>query len=172
MIRATLEGGPFFTTMREMKIQNNNIKFSNLLVSVVIVIVTIAAIYISTTFKKMPPILKRGIQPSDFPQLVCGLIIFLTILMSAFDPVQKLESTTRQTLYTFFAILLFICLVPVDLFLSLGIFATVLAISWGEKKIARLCCIGLVVPVSVFFLFDLVFSIRFPRGVLTNLWYG
>ena len=161
-----------FFMVRAMETQKKNIKLSNILVSVVIIIVTITAIYISTTFKKMPPILKRGIQPSDFPQLVCGLIIFLTILMSAFDPVQKLESATRQTLYTFFAILLFICLVPVDLFLSLGIFATVLAISWGEKKIARLCCIGLVVPMSVFFLFDLAFSIRFPRGILTNLWYG
>ena len=155
-----------------MTIPSNSTKFSNILVSIVIIIVTIAAIYISTTFKKMPPILKRGIQPSDFPQLICGLIIFLTILMSVFDPVQKLESVARQTVYTFIAILLFVCLVPIDLFLSLGIFATVLAIAWGEKKIARLCCIGIVVPVSVFFLFDLVFSIRFPRGVLTNLWYG
>ena len=164
--------GWHFFAVRAMALQSNCTKFSNILVSIVIIILTITAIYISTTFKKMPPILKRGIQPSDFPQLICGLIIFLTILMSVFDPVQKLESVTRQTVYTFIAILLFVCLVPLDLFLSLGIFATVLAISWGEKKIARLCCIGLVVPVSVFFLFDLVFSIRFPRGVLTNLWYG
>lgn len=155
-----------------MAVPSNSTKLSNILVSIVIIIISISAIYISTTFKKMPPILKRGIQPSDFPQLICGLIIFLTILMSVFDPVQKLESITRQTVYTFMAILIFVCLVPIDLFLSLGIFATVLAIAWGEKKIARLCCIGIVVPVSVFFLFDLVFSIRFPRGVLTNLWYG
>ena len=108
-----------------MAIPSNSTKFSNILVSIVIIIITIAAIYISTTFKKMPPILKRGIQPSDFPQLICGLITFLTILMSVFDPVQKLESVTRQTVYTFIAILLFVCLVPLDLFLSLGIFATV-----------------------------------------------
>jgi len=24
----------------------------------------------------------------------------------------------------------------------------------------------------VFFLFDLVFRVRFPRGLLTSLWYG
>ena len=164
-------GWPLFA-VRAMAIPSNSTKFSNILVSIVIIIITITAIYISTTFKKMPPILKRGIQPSDFPQLICGLIIFLTILMSVFDPVKKLESVTRQTVYTFMAILLFVGLVPLDLFLSLGIFATVLAIAWGEKKFARLCCIGIAVPVSVFFLFDLVFSIRFPRGVLTNLWYG
>ena len=136
-----------------MTIPSNSTKFSNILVSIVIIIITIAAIYISTTFKKMPPILKRGIQPSDFPQLICGLIIFLTILMSVFDPVQKLESVTRQTVYTFIAILLFVCLVPLDLFLSLGIFATVLAIAWGVMKFAWLFCLGIAVPVSVFFLF-------------------
>ena len=110
-----------------MAVPSNSTKLSNILVSIVIIIISISAIYISTTFKKMPPILKRGIQPSDFPQLICGLIIFLTILMSVFDPVQKLESITRQTVYTFMAILIFVCLVPIDLFLSLGIFATVLA---------------------------------------------
>ena len=124
-----------------MTIPSNSTKFSNILVSIVIIIITIAAIYISTTFKKMPPILKRGIQPSDFPQLICGLIIFLTILMSVFDPVQKLESVTRQTVYTFMAILLFVGLVPLDLFLSLGIFATVLAIAWGELHRDRCACV-------------------------------
>ena len=32
--------------------------------------------------------------------------------------------------------------------------------------------VAVVTPATVFFLFDLVLKIRFPRGILTNLWYG
>jgi hypothetical protein len=32
--------------------------------------------------------------------------------------------------------------------------------------------VAIVSPALVFFLFDMVFRIRFPRGLLTNLWYG
>jgi len=83
----------------------------------------------------MPPILKRGIQPSDFPQMVCVAIILMTLYMFWRDPVTIVEPM-------------------------------------GERSFLRLIMVGLVVPVTVFFLFDQVFKIRFPRGLLTNLWYG
>ena len=31
---------------------------------------------------------------------------------------------------------------------------------------------GAVMPLVIFLLFDQIFEIRFPRGLLTNLWYG
>ena len=66
----------------------------------------------------------------------------------------------------------FVALVQLDLFIALAIFAALLALYWGERKIKNILLVGLVVPVGVFFLFDQVFKIRFPRGLLTNLWYG
>lgn len=147
-------------------------RWARWVVPLVLIAFAVTAIYISTTFKKMPPILKRGIQPSDFPQLIAGLIIALTGLMAWRDPVRITERVSPKTLLTFGLMGLFVLLMPLDLFLALGIFAAALAALWGERSPARLALVGLVIPVAIFFLFDQAFQIRFPRGILTNLWYG
>lgn len=142
------------------------------LVVALIIAFCVAAFWLSTTFKKMPPILKRGIQPSDFPQLLLIFLIGLTAAMAWFDPIrvrERLQGTTVGTLVLFAA---FALLTTIDLFLALAIFAAALAAVWGERRIQVLALVGLVVPVFIFFLFEQVFEIRFPRGLLTNLWYG
>ncbi len=142
------------------------------LVPVFIVVFCLAAIYLTTSFAKMPPILKRGIQPADFPRLICLLIIALTLLMVWRDPVHRTEPLNKTTWLTMVFMVAFAALVQIDLFLALGIFAAGLALLWGERRLHLLAITGLILPVSVFFLFDLVFHIRFPRGLLTSLWYG
>ena len=141
-------------------------------VPLVIVLFCIVAIYMTTTFAKMPPILKRGIQPADFPRLVCVLIIAMTILMVWRDPVRQLERITSTTWMTIVAMFGFVALVQIDLFLALATFAITLAILMGERRVLPLATVGLLIPFSVFLLFDLVFHIRFPRGLLTSIWYG
>ena len=142
------------------------------LVPLVIVLFCAVAIYMTTSFAKMPPILKRGIQPGDFPRLVCIFIIALTLLMTWRDPVRQLERITSTTWMTIVAMLGFVALVQLDLFLALAIFAITLALLWGERRVLPLAVIGLFIPFSVFLLFDLVFKIRFPHGLLTSIWYG
>lgn len=147
-------------------------KYERYVAPVLILAFCVGAFYVSTTFKKMPPILKRGIQPSDFPQLLLTAIILLTIAMLWFDPVriqEKLKGTVWGTLALF---AVFAALTTVDFFLALGVFAAALAAFWGERRLPVLVLVGLVVPVIIFFLFDQVFEVRFPRGLLTNLWYG
>ncbi len=128
--------------------------------------------WITTGFDRMPPILKRGIQPSDFPQLIAGLIIFLTLLMMILDPVRVAERVTGRAWSSMALMGVFALVTLVDFFLALAIFAVGLALLWGERRPSILALVGLVVPVGVFFLFDLAFRIRFPRGLLTSLWYG
>ena len=130
------------------------------------------AIYYSTTFKKMPPILKRGIQPSDFPQLISGLIISLTLLMVWFDPIKLNERVTSKTWLSMAALIGFVLLVQIDIFIALGVFAAALSILWGERRVHLIALVGAGIPIMIFFLFDLVFRVRFPRGILTSLWYG
>ena len=142
------------------------------LVPIALILFACAAIYVSTTFKKMPPILKRGIQPSDFPQLVCGLIIALSLLMAWFDPVRMQERVVTKTWLTIALMAGFALLVSVDLFIALGCFAAALSALWGERRIGVLAGVGLLVPLAIFFLFDQAFQVRFPRGLLTNMWYG
>lgn len=153
----------------------NKIKHNSLeswIVSMIIIMFCSAAIWISLSFDVMPPILKRGIQPADFPQLVCVLIIILALFMIWRDPVKVMEPMGSKTLGSIILMALFVLLSTVDLFLGLGVFACALAFYWGERRIHFLLGVGCFVPLAVFFLFDRVFEIRFPRGLLTNLWYG
>ena len=80
-----------------------------------------------------------------------------------------MQGSTWGTIFLFgvFAGLTFI-----DLFLALGIFAAALTLFWGERRVSIVGLIGVGVPLFIFFMFDLIFEIHFPRGLLTNLWYG
>lgn len=142
------------------------------IVPALILLFCAGAFYVSTTFREMPPILKRGIQPSDFPQLLLGMIVLLTILMAWLDPIQVKDRLHRTVLGTIALFGIFAALSVVDLFLGLAVFAGALAAYWGERRLAVIVLIGIALPTAIFFLFDLVFEIRFPRGLLTNLWYG
>ena len=142
------------------------------LVPILIIAFCVGAFWLTTTFKKMPPILKRGIQPSDFPQLLLAVIVLLTLAMMWVDPVrvkERLQGTVWGTLVLF---AVFAGLTSIDFFLALAVFAFALTFYWGERRISVLALVGLVMPVAIFFLFDQVFEIRFPRGLLTNIWYG
>ena len=66
----------------------------------------------------------------------------------------------------------FLIIADVDFFLGLGLFATILSILWGERRAWAIIFVGFFVPLAVFFFFDILFEVRFPRGLLTNLWYG
>ncbi len=131
-----------------------------------------AAIAISTTFDRMPPILKRGIQPSDFPQMVAVLIVALTALGAWREPPERLPAAGRTAWFSMLAFVAFAALSFLDFVLALGATALALAALWGERRPAVLAGVGVLVPLVVFFLFDQAFEVRFPRGVLTNLWYG
>lgn len=151
---------------------NNVHHLERWLVPAVIVAFCAAVWWITTGFERMPPILKRGIQPSDFPQLVAALIVFLTILTTIFDPVRVSARIPARTWASMALMALFVLVSLLDFFLALAVFAVSLALVWGERRPRNLVIVGVIVPVGVFLLFDLVFRIRFPRGLLTNLWYG
>ena len=123
-------------------------------------------------FERVPPILKRGIQPSDFPQLISCLIIFLSLLLALGKEAPRPKPLSREFLLSLGLISGFVVVATVDLFLALGAFAASLSALWGERRIAALSCVGLALPFGVFLLFDQVFRIRFPRGILTSIWYG
>lgn len=144
----------------------------SVLVSLAIIAFCATAIWMSLSFERMPPILKRGIQPADFPQIVCIGIIGMTLFMMWRDPIKVSEPFGSKTLGSLLLMVVFVALAQIDLFIGLAVFGGALAYYWGERRIRFLALVGLFVPLFVFVLFDQVFEIRFPRGVLTNLWYG
>jgi hypothetical protein len=130
------------------------------------------AYWLSTQFDRVPPILLRGMQPADFPQMVLILIMALSVLVIIFDtPVEHgpvgLNVWTSLGLFAVFALV-----AQIDLFLGLGVFAGALAWAWEERRLWSIGLVSVVSPILIFLLFDMVFRIRFPRGLLTNLWYG
>ena len=136
------------------------------------IVLCMIAYWLSTQFDRVPPILLRGMQPEDFPQMVLLLIMALSVLVMVFDkPVDHapigIIVWTSLGLFVVFALL-----AQVDLFIGLGVFAAALAWNWGERRYWSLGLVGLISPALIFLFFDLVFRIRFPRGLLTNLWYG
>ena len=130
------------------------------------------AYWLSTQFDRVPPILLRGMQPEDFPQMVLILIIALSVLVMIFDKPIEHEAVGLNVWRSIGLFVVFSLVAQIDLFLGLGVFAGGLAWLWGERRLWSIGLVAIVSPTLVFFLFDLVFRIRFPRGVLTNLWYG
>lgn len=155
--------------------------------------------WLTTQFDRVPPILLRGMQPSDFPQLVLIVIMVLAGLVmlqrapaasataAASDGSEAGESEAGEAVTdsepdlppvsahvwrSMGLLLVFIAVAQVDLFLGLGVFAGALTMVWGERRWWALLIVMVIAPLCVFFLFDQVFEIRFPRGLLTELWYG
>lgn len=131
-----------------------------------------AAFWLTTQFDRVPPILKRGIQPSDFPQLVIVLIVFLSVILMIRDRARPEGRIGPAAWGSLGCIAGFAAVAQTDLFLGLGLFAAALAALWGERRILVIGMLGAAAPALVFLLFDMVFEVRFPRGLLTSLWYG
>ena len=145
---------------------------TNWIVPLVILAFCALAYYLTTGFDRVPPILKRGIQPADFPQLVIMLIAALAAWLFVRDREAAPVALPGQVHVAIGLLVAFPFLAMLDLFLALGIFGLLLTLSWGERRLWALGFVAVLAPAAVFFLFDLVFRIRFPRGLLTNIWYG
>lgn len=137
-----------------------------------ILAVAAVAFYLTTTFDRVPPILKRGIQPADFPQLVIGLISVLAVWLLFRDREPAPAALPSVVYISMGLMVVFPFVAMIDLFLATGIFGLVLTAVWGERRLWALLLVSVAIPAFVFFLFDAVFEIRFPRGLLTNIWYG
>lgn len=137
-----------------------------------IIVFCIVAYWLSTQFDRVPPILLRGMQPSDFPQMVMILIMVLAVLVMVFDKPIDHAPVPMNVWVSMGLFAVFALVAQIDLFLGLGVFAGGLAFVWGERRVWALVLVAVISPALIFLLFDEVFHIRFPRGVLTNLWYG
>ena len=154
------------------KTQKPRTNISRYAVPAGIIVFCVWAYWLSTQFERVPPILKRGMQPEDFPQLVIGLIIMLSVYLIFRDDSKAPEPLTRMVQMTIGLLIGFLLIAEIDLFLGLGLFAVSLTALWGERRAWALVLVGIIAPVAVFVLFDGIFEVRFPRGLLTNLWYG
>ena len=142
--------------------------------SVIILISTI--LLISTfSFDTVPPILNRGIQPATFPKGLLVLIIALTSLiyyLSFKKPWKKEKELPKNFFLTLLSFIFFIIISKtLVFFLAISVLSVFVSYNWGEKRVLYLLLDGIIFPVVVFIFFEMILGLRFPPGLITNLYY-
>lgn len=126
------------------------------------------------TFKSVPAILARGLQPATFPRLVTALILILAVIAFINDlrkPPAPGTPLPKVLFATTLLLVIFSALVTLNLFLMALVAATVgTALLWGERRVLVLLALALS-PLMAIVLFDIGLEVRFPRSPLLNLYY-
>ena len=120
--------------------------FFNISFKVIFIIVLTSSVllYFTFTFEEVPPILNRGIQPATFPKALLILIISLSLIVYylSIKVPWNIEKKLPNSFYITLASFIIFSVVSVTLDFFLGI--------------SVLSVIGL----------------RFPGGIITNLYYN
>ena len=144
-------------------------------VSFIIILVSTILLISTFTFDIVPPILNRGIQPATFPKGLLLLIIGLTLIvfyLSIKKPwkiEKKLPKTFFLTLLSF--ILFVIVSKTLDFFLAISLLSIFVSYCWGERRLFYLILVSIIFPIIVFIFFETILGLRFPPGIITNIYY-
>ena len=117
-----------------------------------------------------------SMQARSFPiflmVLMLVLIAVLTFQYKAKNPapikLEKFPTWGSMGLFLIFYLLT----VYTDMFIGIFVVIFLMSILWGERRIWVAFLTATITPGLVFLLFDYVLKIRFPRGILMNLYYG
>ena len=146
------------------------------IVSFIIIFISSILLFITFTFDIVPPILNRGIQPATFPKALLVLIILLTFFiyyLSINNPWKKEKKLPNSFYITLFSFILFIFISKfLDFFLGISLLSILVSYFWGEKRLIYLIIVGIIFPIIVFIFFETILGLRFPPGIITNLYYG
>ena len=140
-----------------------------------IIIISSILLIVTFTFDIVPPILNRGIQPATFPKALLVLIICLTLVVYILSikfpwkEEKKLPKPFYITLYNF--ILFIIIAKTLDFFLAISVLSFLISYFWGERRIKALLLVSILFPIIVFVVFEAILGLRFPPGIITNIYY-
>ena len=145
-------------------------------VCLVIILISIALLITTFTFDIVPPILNRGIQPATFPKALLILIIVMSLLIYylAIKNPWKIEKKLPKSFYlTILSFFIFVVISKtLDFFLAISALSIFVSYYWGEKRIFYLLLVGIIFPVLVFIFFETILGLRFPPGIITNIYYS
>ena len=142
-----------------------------------IIILSSVIIGIALNLEEAAPIIVGdGLQPRVFPIFLMTLNIFLALIMIWQFFKSPPKSSIAERFPTIGSILLFglfyILASYIDLFIGLATVIFLMSRLWGNKRILSNLALAVITPLTIFLLFDLVLKIRFPRGLLTDWYYG
>ena len=144
-------------------------------VSFTIILFSTILLISTFTFDIVPPILNRGIQPATFPKGLLLLIIGLTLIvfyLSIKKP-WKIEKKLPKTFFlTLFSFILFVIVSKtLDFFLAISLLSIFVSYCWGERRLFYLILVSIIFPIIVFIFFETILGLRFPPGIITNIYY-
>ena len=142
-----------------------------------IIILSSVIIGIALNLEEAAPIIVGdGLQPRVFPIFLMTLNIFLALIMIWQFFKSPPKSSIAERFPTIGSILLFglfyILASYIDLFIGIATVIFLMSRLWGNKRILSNLALAVITPLTIFLLFDLVLKIRFPRGLLTDWYYG
>ena len=138
---------------------------------------SIAIILISLQLDTSPEmIVGDSMQARSFPifLMVINLILISVLFLQFFrNYPEKIKLEIFTTWFSMFLFLLFYFLtITTDMFIGITVCMFLMGYTWGEKRLWVNLCNAVITPGLIFLLFDSVLRIRFPRGLLTNIYYG
>ncbi len=144
-------------------------------VSFIIIFISTILLISTFTFDIVPPILNRGIQPATFPKGLLVLIIILTLIvyyLSLKKPWEIKKKLPQPFFLTLGSFILFIVISKtLDFFLAISLLSIFVSYCWGERRAFYLIIVSIVFPVIVFIFFETILGLRFPPGIITNIYY-
>ena len=165
--------------VRKQKRANKGLPFffrDEFKVSFIIILISLALLITTFTFDIVPPILNRGIQPATFPKALLVLIIVMTLLIYYFatkNPWKVQKKLPKSFFLTLLSFLIFVVISnTLDFFLAISVLSIFVSYCWGEKRIIYLLLVGIIFPVIVFVFFETILGLRFPPGIITNIYYS
>ena len=119
--------------------------------------------------------MNRGIQPATFPKALLVLIIAMTLLiyyLATKNPWKVQTKLPKSFFLTLSSFVIFLVISKtLDFFLAISVLSIFVSYCWGEKRIFYLLLVGIIFPVIVFIFFETILGLRFPPGILTNIYY-
>ena len=144
-------------------------------VSLIIILISTILLITTFTFDIVPPILNRGIQPATFPKGLLVLIIFLTFIVYYLSLNKPWKIQKRLPQSFFLTLLSFIIFVVIsktlDFFLAISLLSVFISYCWGERRVFYLILVSIIFPIIVFIFFETILGLRFPPGIITNIYY-
>ena len=166
------------SNVRKQKRANKSLPFffkDEFKVSFIIIFISTILLITTFSFDIVPPILNRGIQPATFPKALLVLIISLTFVVYFLSTKKpwKVEKKLPKTFYlTLTGFLLFVLISKtLDFFLAISILSVFVSYCWGERRIFYLLLVSIIFPIIVFVFFETILGLRFPPGIITNIYY-
>ena len=144
-------------------------------VTFVIIFISIILLISTFSFDIVPPILNRGIQPATFPKALLVLIISLNLIiyyLSIKKPWKVQKKLPKTFFLTLLSFLIFVIISKtLDFFLAISLLSFFVSYYWGERRIFYLALVTIIFPIIVFIFFETILGLRFPPGIITNIYY-